>query len=93
MKPARSPAAADDLSRRTEKQAATLEETAAALDELTDSVRSAAEGADARQQDVEQTPSSNAEQGGGGCATEAVTRDGRDQNILQPGDFQDHQRD
>ncbi|APE44118.1 hypothetical protein BOO69_12425 [Sulfitobacter alexandrii] len=38
--------AADDLSRRTEKQAATLEETAAALDELTVSVRSAAEGAD-----------------------------------------------
>ncbi|WP_300029026.1 methyl-accepting chemotaxis protein [uncultured Roseobacter sp.] len=38
--------AADDLSRRTEKQAATLEETAAAMDELTSSVRSAAEGAD-----------------------------------------------
>lgn len=38
--------AADDLSRRTEKQAATLEETAAALDELTVSVKSAAEGAD-----------------------------------------------
>ncbi|GFE50333.1 hypothetical protein So717_20860 [Roseobacter cerasinus] len=38
--------AADDLSKRTEKQAATLEETAAALDELTSSVKSAAEGAD-----------------------------------------------
>lgn len=37
--------AADDLSQRTEKQAGTLEETAAALDELTASVRSAAEGA------------------------------------------------
>ncbi|MFN0115745.1 MAG: methyl-accepting chemotaxis protein, partial [Paracoccaceae bacterium] len=37
--------AADDLSRRTERQAATLEETAAALDQLTSSVRSAAEGA------------------------------------------------
>lgn len=37
--------AADDLSRRTEKQAATLEETATALDELTSSVRSAADGA------------------------------------------------
>lgn len=37
--------AADDLSQRTEKQAATLEQTAAALDELTSSVRSAAEGA------------------------------------------------
>lgn len=38
-------AAAEDLSRRTEGQAATLEETAAALDELTASVRSAAESA------------------------------------------------
>ncbi|MDW3225571.1 MAG: methyl-accepting chemotaxis protein [Paracoccaceae bacterium] len=37
---------ADDLSKRTEKQAATLEETAAALEELTSSVRSASEGAD-----------------------------------------------
>ncbi|WP_143710461.1 methyl-accepting chemotaxis protein [Tabrizicola sp. TH137] len=38
-------AAAEDLSRRTEGQAATLEQTAAALDELTASVRSAAESA------------------------------------------------
>lgn len=37
--------AADDLSVRTERQAATLEETASALDELTTSVKSAAEGA------------------------------------------------
>jgi methyl-accepting chemotaxis protein len=37
--------AADDLSARTETQAATLEETAAALDQLTASVKSAAEGA------------------------------------------------
>ena len=37
--------ASDDLSNRTENQAATLEETAAALDELTASVKSAAEGA------------------------------------------------
>ncbi len=37
--------ASDDLSSRTEAQAATLEETAAALDELTASVKSAAEGA------------------------------------------------
>ena len=35
----------DDLSHRTESQAATLEQTAAALDELTASVRSAAENA------------------------------------------------
>ncbi|MCY1125360.1 methyl-accepting chemotaxis protein [Frigidibacter sp. RF13] len=38
-------AAADDLSERTERQAATLEQTAVALDELTVSVQSAAEGA------------------------------------------------
>ena len=37
--------AADDLSRRTEHQAATLEETAAALAEITAAVASAAEGA------------------------------------------------
>lgn len=37
--------ASQDLSHRTESQAATLEETAAALDELTASVKSAAEGA------------------------------------------------
>ena len=37
--------AADDLSRRTEHQAATLEETAAALAEVTAAVTSAAEGA------------------------------------------------
>ncbi len=43
--------ASDDLSRRTESQAATLEETAAALEQLTVSVKSSAEGA----RDVEQT--------------------------------------
>jgi methyl-accepting chemotaxis protein len=37
--------AADDLSRRTEHQAASLEETAAALDEITATVRRSAEGA------------------------------------------------
>jgi|GEM_PF-60249 len=37
--------AADDLSRRTEQQAATLEQTAAALDEITATVRRTAEGA------------------------------------------------
>lgn len=37
--------ASDDLSRRTESQAATLEQTAAALEEMTTSVKSAAEGA------------------------------------------------
>ena len=38
-------AAADDLSRRTEQQAASLEETAAALDEITATVRKTAEAA------------------------------------------------
>ncbi|WP_421927118.1 methyl-accepting chemotaxis protein [Neoaquamicrobium sediminum] len=37
--------AADDLSRRTEQQAASLEETAAALDEITATVKKTAEGA------------------------------------------------
>ncbi len=37
--------AADDLSKRTEHQAASLEETAAALDEITATVRKSAEGA------------------------------------------------
>jgi len=37
--------ASDDLSRRTEHQAASLEETAAALDEITASIRKTAEGA------------------------------------------------
>lgn len=54
---------ADDLSRRTEKQAATLEETAAALDELTSSVRSAAEGADDAASMSTETKT-NAEKGG-----------------------------
>ena len=38
--------AADDLSRRTEQQAASLEQTAAALDEITATVRATAEGAE-----------------------------------------------
>ena len=38
--------AADDLSRRTEQQAASLEETAAALDQITATVKKTAEGAD-----------------------------------------------
>lgn len=37
--------ASDDLSHRTESQAATLEQTAAALDQMTTSVKAAAEGA------------------------------------------------
>ncbi len=62
--------AADDLSRRTERQAATLEETATALDELTTSVRSAAESADAASK-MSAEAQQNAEQGGA-VAREAV---------------------
>ena len=39
--------AADDLARRTERQAASLEETAAALDQITSTVRRTADGAEA----------------------------------------------
>ncbi len=55
--------AADDLSTRTERQAATLEETAAAIDELTSSVQSAAEGA-AHANDLVESARKNAEASG-----------------------------
>jgi methyl-accepting chemotaxis protein len=47
--------AADDLSRRTEHQAASLEETAAALDEITATVRRSAEGATQAKSAVDRT--------------------------------------
>jgi methyl-accepting chemotaxis protein len=46
--------AADDLSRRTEHQAASLEEAAAALDQITSTVRQTAEGANRVRKVVEQ---------------------------------------
>ncbi|WP_172295982.1 methyl-accepting chemotaxis protein [Pseudoruegeria sp. HB172150] len=55
--------AADDMSARTERQAATLEETAAALDQLTTSVRTAAEGA-AEANRIVETARGNAENSG-----------------------------
>lgn len=55
--------AADDLSSRTERQAATLEETASALDQLTSSVGSAADGA-ARANEIVQQARENAEASG-----------------------------
>ncbi|MFK7870867.1 MAG: methyl-accepting chemotaxis protein [Roseobacter sp.] len=67
--------AADDLSKRTEKQAATLEETAAALDQLTSSVRSAAEGADEASTMTAQAQS-NAEDGGNVARQAVVAMDG-----------------
>ncbi|MDZ4376330.1 MAG: HAMP domain-containing protein [Phenylobacterium sp.] len=65
--------AADDLSRRTEQQAATLEETAAALDEVTATVRRSAEGAGKARQ-VADDARSEAERSGGVVhrATEAM---------------------
>lgn len=50
--------AADDLSHRTENQAAALEQSAAALEELTSSVKSAADFADKANADVSQTKDS-----------------------------------
>lgn len=67
--------AADDLSRRTEKQAATLEETAAALDELTVSVRSAAQGADDASK-MSADAQRNAQQGGDIAREAVVAMDG-----------------
>ena len=55
--------AADDLSSRTERQAATLEETASALDQLTSSVTSAADGA-ALASEIVQKARENAEASG-----------------------------
>ena len=61
-------AAADSLSRRTEQQAAGLEQTAAALDELTQTVRSSAENAE-RARDITQAAQAAADRG------EAVVQD------------------
>ena len=55
--------AAEDLSKRTERQAATLEETASALDQLTASVGSAADGA-SRANVMVGEAKANAESGG-----------------------------
>ncbi|MFQ8434048.1 methyl-accepting chemotaxis protein, partial [Amaricoccus sp. W119] len=55
--------AADDLSHRTENQAAALEETAASLEQLTASVRAAASGAEKASQDVAATRRSAEESG------------------------------
>jgi len=60
--------ASDDLSKRTEQQAASLEETAAALDEITATVRKTADGANAAR-DVVSTAKTDAERSG------AVVRD------------------
>jgi methyl-accepting chemotaxis protein len=56
-------AAADDLSHRTEQQAASLEQTAAALDEITATVRKTAEGA-THAREVVSSAKSDADKGG-----------------------------
>jgi methyl-accepting chemotaxis protein len=56
-------AAADDLSRRTEQQAASLEETAATLDEITTTVKNTAQGA-LHAQEVVSGAKSNADESG-----------------------------
>jgi methyl-accepting chemotaxis protein len=55
--------AADDLSKRTETQAASLEQTAAALDQITATVRKTAEGAEHARTVVAQTKSGAEESG------------------------------
>jgi methyl-accepting chemotaxis protein len=56
--------AADDLSKRTEQQAASLEQTAAALDEITATVRKTAEGAN-HAQSIVSTAKTDAEHSSG----------------------------
>lgn len=56
-------AASDDLSRRTEQQAANLEETAATLDEITATVKHTAQGA-TRAQEVVSSAKSDADRSG-----------------------------
>jgi methyl-accepting chemotaxis protein len=63
--------ASDDLSKRTEQNAASLEETAAALNELTETVRQTAEGARKADQTVSSTRS-DAEKSGE-IVREAIT--------------------
>jgi len=55
--------AADDLSRRTEQQAASLEQTAATLDEITATVKTTAQGA-VHAQEVVSSAKSDADRGG-----------------------------
>jgi methyl-accepting chemotaxis protein len=63
--------ASDDLARRTEQQAANLEETAAALDLLNSGVKAAAESAGQARSSVEQT---QAEAGEGGTVLREAVR-------------------
>ncbi len=62
--------ASDDLSRRTERQAATLEQTAAAVEEITTTVRQSADGA--RAADTAVTEAKTDAERGGEVATQAI---------------------
>ena len=62
--------ASDDLSRRTERQAATLEETAAAVEEITTTVRKSADGA--RAADAAVTEAKTDAERGGEVAAQAI---------------------
>ena len=73
--------ASDDLSRRTEQQAANLEETAAALDQLTGGVREAATGAGQVRAAMNQAQSEAGE--GGTVVREAVLAMGDIQRSAQ----------
>ena len=81
--------ASDDLSRRTEQQAASLEETAAALDQITATVRKGAEGAQEARRLVT-TAKADAERRR--CRAGHGRRDDRDREFRAT-DRQHHRRD
>jgi methyl-accepting chemotaxis protein len=76
--------AADDLSRRTEQQAASLEETAAALDEITATVRKTAEGA-THAREVVSSAKANADKGGEVVKLAIVAMNGIEKSSQQIG--------
>ncbi len=74
--------AADDLSRRTEQQAASLEESSAALNEITATVRKTAEGAEQARK-VVATAKADAEQSGTVMRTAVAAMGGIEQSSRQ----------
>jgi methyl-accepting chemotaxis protein len=77
-------AASDDLSRRTEQQAAGLEETVAALDEITATVNKAAEGANQAREMVA-AAKTDAERGGAVMHNAIAAMDGIENSSKQIG--------
>ena len=82
--------AADDLSQRTEQQAASLEETAAALHEITATVEKSAEGATPRPPGRRRRQRRRQEERGGGAS--GGRGDGRHREV-GAADQPDHRRD